>query len=68
MTNPTHLIPTHQAKAFHAAMAERLGMTPEQLPEDFSVSTDGDGATVEWRGRAYLPEEEVREMFNAAGR
>jgi hypothetical protein len=66
-----HVIPQAQARAFDRAVAERLGMNPAEIVDDFHVhfATDGEEMTrVEFRGTAWLPTAEVLAMFNQAAR
>jgi hypothetical protein len=61
--------PKMQVRAFDKAMAERLGLDPGEIIDDFRVgfTTDGDMTRVTFKGSAYLPTDEVLAMFNGAG-
>lgn len=58
-------VPRRQDEAFQLAMCKRLGLNPDEVGP-FQVQSDGEHARV--TVTAFLPEQEVREMFNAAGK
>ena len=59
-------VPVQQTRRFKLALAERLGLNPSEVI-DIALDTTGPvhtRITIE----AILPADEIREMFNAAGK
>lgn len=72
MSGPTRPIPTEQARAFDRAIADRLGLDLGIVGDDFHVNftvTGGDDlGKLSVSFSAYLPADEILEMFNGAAR
>lgn len=67
MSNPMTPVPDEQARAVQLALCERLGLDPAEVSHIGWEAVAGE-THAKLTVTAYLPENEVREMFNAAGR
>lgn len=61
----TTVVPTEQGQAFQAALVRRLGLNPDEVMRVEAEATDGQGIVT---ATVLIPEHEILEMFNAAGR
>lgn len=68
MSNPTTPIPPAQVQAFGRAACERLGIDPAIVSaDDFHWEVVGDEDLGKVSLTAFLPADELLEMFNTAG-